>query len=189
MLINKIKKVKVNLQKIANKHDLKIIFRPKPFLETYGSSMDFYLSLYNDKDHNVFSDDTINTNMFLNNVTNSILLILNQSLYLICGDNFEEYSRFTPNFMAPVNISWGSNNRTTAVRIPDSDINSRRLEFRIPSASCDPQKIIFFLLVAVLDAQKIQKQLLTGYTAMLLIHNINSMNYSTAQALQKKIIL
>ena len=154
MLINKIKKVKLNLQKIANKHDLKIIFRPKPFLGTYGSSMHFHLSLYNDKDHNVFSDDTINTNMFLNNVTNSVLLILNQSLYLICGDNFEEYSRFTPNFMAPVNISWGSNNRTTAVRIPDSDINSRRLEFRIPSASCDPQKIIFFLLVAVLDAQK-----------------------------------
>ncbi len=94
MLINKIKKVKLNLQKIANKHNLKIIFRPKPFLGTYGSSMHFHLSLYNDKNHNVFSDDTINTNMFLNNVTNSILLILNQSLYLICGDNFEEYSRF-----------------------------------------------------------------------------------------------
>ena len=153
-LINKIKRSKLNLHKVASNHSLKIIFRPKPFLGTYGSSMHFHLSLYDDKNHNIFSDDTINTNKFLNSVVNSILLILNSSLYLICGDDFEEYSRFIPNFMAPVNISWGSNNRTTAIRIPDSDINSRRLEFRVPSASCDPQKIIFFLLIAVLDAQR-----------------------------------
>ncbi len=151
-LIKLIKNIKLNLHKIANKLRLKIIFSPKPFVGTYGSSMHFHLSLYNKHKHNVFSDDTISTNKFLSNVINSILLMLNQSIYLLCGDDLEEYSRFMPNFMAPVNLSWGNNNRTTAIRIPDSDINSRRLEFRVPSASCEPQKIIFFLLVAVLNA-------------------------------------
>ena len=151
-LIKLIKNTKLDLQKIANKLCLKIIFSPKPFVGTYGSSMHFHLSLYNKHNHNVFSEDTISTNKFLSNVINSILLMLNQSIYLLCGDNLEEYNRFMPNFMAPVNLSWGNNNRTTAIRIPDSDINSRRLEFRVPSASCDPQKVIFFLLVAVLNA-------------------------------------
>ena len=151
-LIQLIKDTKLDLQKIANKLHLKIIFSPKPFVGTYGSSMHFHLSLYNKHNHNVFSEDTISTNKFLSNVINSILLMLNQSIYLLCGDDLEEYNRFMPNFMAPVNLSWGNNNRTTAIRIPDSDINSRRLEFRVPSSSCDPQKVVFFLLVAVLNA-------------------------------------
>ncbi|WHA05039.1 hypothetical protein N3Z17_00545 [Candidatus Bandiella numerosa] len=151
-LIELIKKIKLDLHEVSNKLSLLITFSPKPFAGTYGSSMHFHLSLYDNHNHNLFSDDTISTNKFLSNVVNSILLILNQSIYLLCGDDFEEYSRFTPNFMAPVNLSWGNNNRTTAVRIPDGDISSRRLEFRIPSASCDPQKAIFFLLVAVLNA-------------------------------------
>ena len=82
-LMNKIKRTKLNLHKVASNYGLKTIFRPKPFLGTYGSSMHFHLSLYDDKNHNIFSDDTINTNKFLNNVVNSILLILNSSLYLI----------------------------------------------------------------------------------------------------------
>ena len=151
-LIKLIENTKLDLHKIANKLHLKIIFSPKPFVGTYGSSMHFHLSLYNKHNHNVFSDDTISTNKFLSNIINSILLMLNQSIYLLCGDDLEEYNRFMPNFMAPVNLSWGNNNRTTAIRIPDSDINSRRLEFRVPSASCDPQKVVFFLLVAVLNA-------------------------------------
>ena len=147
-LLNEIHVIKSRLVLVAEKLNLKVLFNPKPFKNDYGSSMHFHLSLHDKKGHNIFSEGTIGNNELLNNVISGILLILNQSLYLLCGDNAEEYDRFTPNFMTPVNISWGGNNRTTAIRIPESHIHNRRIEFRIPSALCNPQKVIFFLLFA-----------------------------------------
>ena len=139
-LLNEIHATKSRLILVAEKLNLKVLFNPKPFKDDYGSSMHFHLSLHNKKGHNIFSEGTISSNKLLNNVISGILLILNQSLYFLCGDNAEEYDRFTPNFMTPVNISWGGNNRTTAIRIPESHIHNRRIEFRVPSALCNPQK-------------------------------------------------
>jgi glutamine synthetase len=151
-LLKDIASVKSTIVSAANKLELQAIFRPKPFTGSYGSSMHFHLSLHDEVGHNLFSVGAINENEKLNNVIYSILFALNSALYLICGHDPEEYSRFSANFMAPVNVSWGGNNRSTAIRIPNGSILQRRVEFRVPSASCDPQKVIFFLLLSVLGA-------------------------------------
>ena len=147
-LLNKIHAIKSYLISIAEALSLKVLFNPKPFKNDYGSSMHFHLSLHDKNDHNIFSKGTINNNKPLNDVVSGVLSMLNQSLYFLCGDNLEEYKRFSPNFMSPVNISWGGNNRTTVIRIPESHIDNRRIEFRLPSASCNAQRTIFFLLFA-----------------------------------------
>ena len=153
-LIDDISLAKSLLKSIADSLSLKAIFRPKPFKGAHGSSMHFHLSLHNKTGHNIFSDNTINTNELLNNIINAILSMLNQYMHFLCGEDAEEYQRFTPNFMAPVNVSWGGNNRTTAIRVPESTNYNRRIEFRIPSASCEPQKIVFFLLLASINGIK-----------------------------------
>ena len=147
-LLDKIHAIKSYLISVAEELNLKVLFNPKPFKNDYGSSMHFHLSLHDKNDHNIFSKETINSNKPLNDVVSGILSMLNQSLYFLCEDNLEEYDRFSPNFMSPVNVSWGGNNRTTAIRIPEGHINNRRIEFRIPSASCNSQRAIFFLLFA-----------------------------------------
>ena len=60
------------------------------------------------------------------------------------GNDHNEYQRIEPRFMAPVNLSWGGNNRTTAIRIPGTNKLNRRIEFRVPSANCNPGKVIIF---------------------------------------------
>jgi glutamine synthetase len=153
-LIDEISLAKSLLNSLADSLGLKAIFRPKPFKAAHGSSMHFHLSLHDKTEHNIFSDNTINTNELLNNIINAILSMLNQYMHFMCGDDAEEYQRFIPNFMAPVNVSWGGNNRTTAIRVPESTSYNRRIEFRIPSASCEPQKIIHFLLLATINGIK-----------------------------------
>ena len=143
-LLNSIDAIKSNLVSTAEKLGSEILFDPKPFKNDYGSSMHFHLSLHEQGERNIFSEGTISTNKLLNSVISAVLLMLNQSLYFICGDSLEEYDRFIPNFMAPVNVSWGGNNRTTAVRIPESNVYNRRIEFRIPSASLVILKKLYF---------------------------------------------
>ena len=120
-------------------------YDPKPFIDDYGSSMHVHLTLHpGDGLENIFehcfidsTTSTIVTNKSFDNllldVITSILHLLNPSIYLILGDDESEYQRLQAGYMAPINVSWGGNNRTTAIRIPSSP--PRRLEFRVPSAS------------------------------------------------------
>ena len=56
--------------------------------------------------------------------------------------------------MAPINISWGGNNRTTAIRVPDSKPEFRRIELRVPSANASLEKVIAFILIGALHGLK-----------------------------------
>ncbi|MFQ3306920.1 MAG: glutamine synthetase [Candidatus Midichloriaceae bacterium] len=164
-LIKNIERTKDQIVNLGKNLDLKVIYSPKPFDNTYGSSMHFHISIYDKKNYNIFGHESITTNIYLNSVIASILENLNPCLHLLCGNNPEEYSRFAPNFMSPVNVSWGMNNRTTAIRIPDSNVLNRRIEFRIPSASCDPKIIILFLLKTIqkgMHNKKIAQNLIYG---------------------------
>ena len=39
---------------------------------------------------------------------------------------------------APINLEWGRDNRTTAIRVPISDPQARRVENRIAGMDCNP---------------------------------------------------
>ncbi|WP_341756473.1 MULTISPECIES: glutamine synthetase [unclassified Candidatus Tisiphia] len=68
--------------------------------------------------------------------------------FLIFMPNEDDYLRLDENFMAPTNVSFGNNNRTVAVRIPDS--SPRRLEHRISNPLTDPYLAIFTILNSIL---------------------------------------
>ena len=60
----------------------------------------------------------------------------------------EDRRRLDERFMAPKYICYGANNRTVAIRIPDSI--PRRLEHRVPAASADPSSVIYAILDSVI---------------------------------------
>ncbi len=68
--------------------------------------------------------------------------------FLIFMPNEDDYLRLDKNFMAPTNVSFGNNNRTVAVRIPDS--SPRRVEHRIANPLTDPYLAIFTILNSIL---------------------------------------
>jgi len=53
---------------------------------------------------------------------------------------------------APTNISWGANNRTTAIRIPTSTLmpENRHIEHRVPSINSDPYMAIAAIISGII---------------------------------------
>ena len=48
------------------------------------------------------------------------------------------YRRYVPDHSAPINLEWGYDNRTTGIRVPISDPESRRIENRLIGMDCNP---------------------------------------------------
>ncbi len=122
-------------------------FSSKPLCTDYGSSVHYHISLHN-ADYNVFSEHSIEDNEILRRVIDGILAISELAIpYFI---KQADIPRLVPGFMAPTHISWGKNNRTTMIRIPDSPAANRRVEFRLPSPQSDPYMVLTALVVGIL---------------------------------------
>ncbi|MFY9590140.1 glutamine synthetase [Rickettsia endosymbiont of Halotydeus destructor] len=168
--INEISKVKLVLENIASELKGDINFSPKPFLNDYGNSMHFHINFI--ADDNV-EDIVVKSALFGYNESRvepirigepmsndvdkgrSFDYMIAKSLchymldtFLIFMPNEQDYLRLDKNFMAPTNISFGGNNRTVALRIPDS--MPKRLEHRLSSPSTDPYIAIFTILKSIL---------------------------------------
>jgi glutamine synthetase len=48
------------------------------------------------------------------------------------------YRRYVKDHAAPINLAWGRDNRTTGLRIPISEPESRRVENRLAGMDCNP---------------------------------------------------
>ncbi|WP_341748932.1 glutamine synthetase [Candidatus Tisiphia endosymbiont of Sialis lutaria] len=161
--IGKISSTKSKIQIIAKKLQGKVNFSAKPFPNDYGSSMHFHVNFI-DSSTLLREDTLVATKQTLPNVIarscsdrgNPYSLdIIGQSIchymldsFLVFMPNEDDYLRLDKNFMAPTNVSFGNNNRTVAVRIPDSF--PRRLEHRIASPLTDPYLAIFTILNSIL---------------------------------------
>lgn len=104
-------------------------FNSKPFKDDYGSSMQIHL--------NILELDKIE----------EYARILCKTVYRYihaCLPSIKDYQRLDSRFMAPTHISWGGNNRSVMIRIPDS--LPKRLEHRLPGANVDAAIVIHSIL-------------------------------------------
>ncbi len=155
--------IKSEIKELANKNNLKISFDGQPFEDDCGSAMQFNISLHDLNDKNLYLENE----KILKNSINS-LLHFTDAMMIILAPNEKDYLRFDKNlnyelfkkgkYSAPINLSYGVDNRTCAIRIPlkktdhplDSLLSEKRLEYRIASASCDPYLSISAILIAIL---------------------------------------
>ncbi len=66
----------------------------------------------------------------------------------------ESYARFVAGSNAPLTVSWGANNRTTAIRLPDSAHDNKRIEHRVAGADADPEHVIAAILKGLYSGLK-----------------------------------
>lgn len=164
-LTNKINQYKEIILNVCHKNTahMQIDFSPKPLNNDYGSSAQYNLTLHKikEKNHglNIFSKEAkFEDNRYIMYVINGILELLETRWEWLISSNAEaEKKRMEPGWMAPTNVSWGGNNRTTAIRIPDSNSENRRIEFRVPSPITAPEKVILLLLQGILVGLEKQK--------------------------------
>ncbi len=107
-------------------------FCSRPFANDYGSSMHIHLNFLEDNNIEKYAQ------ILCHYLPQYIKYFLPKP---------EDYKRLDSKFMAPTHISWGGNNRSVLIRIPDS--LPRRLEHRLAAASADPVEVIFAILDSI----------------------------------------
>lgn len=122
----------------ASKMDVQADFSSKPFKNDFGSSLHIHLN---------FIDDAAAVEKYAEILCHYLPLDL--EIFL---PKKEDYERLDSRFMAPTHISYGGNNRTTLIRIPDS--LPRRIEHRLASANSNPWEVIIAILSRIYDGLK-----------------------------------
>ena len=155
-LCDEVNGMKFFVKNFAENKNFTASFKAQPFVDDCGSALQFNISLHGNNDENIyFIDEEIVKN------SASGLLSATDFMMIFLTPNQEDYLRFdfdlnrnlfkAGKFSAPVNLSFGNDNRTCAIRIPSkkNNQNQRRLEYRIASAKADPELSISSILLAI----------------------------------------
>ncbi len=162
LLCQHIIKIKITASSLASKLDYRINFLSQPYQNDCGSALQINFSLVDQNNNFLFSKNRESeSNQLLSSIAN--LLKFTNNMMIIFAPKTQDYLRFdrelninlhkNKKYTAPVNISWGYENRTTLIRVPTvKDASQRRLEFRPAASDADIYLVITFFLLIILDA-------------------------------------
>lgn len=140
------------IKNCARKFNLNATFMAKPFSEEAGNGMHAHLSIIDKDGKNIFK---VNKSKQPQDVFASAIagLLKNAPDFLsFYAPHSNSYRRLVHNAdHAPTTLSWGNENRTALVRLPEASNNATRLEFRLPSADSNPYLVFASILASVLN--------------------------------------
>lgn len=159
-LCSNIKLVKVISQDLALRRSLKTDFSPTPFIADCSNALQINFSLLDDQKNNLFLKNANQESKFLLNSIAGLIKNTPKNInYFIKNKN--DLKRFDllrnrelfkkGKYTSPVNLSWGYDNRSCAIRVVGKE-NQRRLEFRIADANIEIAPAICKFLEMVKDA-------------------------------------
>jgi glutamine synthetase len=145
-LCTEIENCKKLIAEISKKQNLITNFQTKPIQGDCPSALQFNISLHNNNDENLF----LTQKKLIKNFSNSLLAKTNEILAILAPTK-ECFARFdleeninlfkVGKFTSPVNLSFGFDNRTCAIRLKNN-----RLEYRAASSMANP----FLSIAAIL---------------------------------------
>ncbi len=126
------------IREAALRHDCFATFMAKPIADEPGSAMHVHHSLIDiETGRNLFSGPQGGeTDMFYHFIAG--LQTHLPSAIAVLAPYVNSYRRYVKDHAAPINLSWGRDNRTTGIRIPLSGPESRRIENRLAGMDCNP---------------------------------------------------
>ena len=123
-------------------------YAAKPWPSEPGSGLHIHLHLADCEGKNLFykKDDIISD--ILKFSIGGMMHWLPDS-FAVFAPYAESYDRFVPGSNTPVTASWGANNRTVAIRLPDSAPENKHIEHRVSGADAPVAPVIAVLLAAM----------------------------------------
>jgi len=151
----------------ADKMGLEAIFSAKPYENQPGSGLHINVSLHDSTGNNIFQkpnkESEEESDTLLYSIGGLCKTMAESMIFL--APNEESYARFSAELNkdvpenkplraynnAPINISWGGNNRTTAIRVPTSTLlpQQRHIEHRVAGVDTDPFMVIAAVLAGI----------------------------------------
>ncbi len=126
------------IREAALRHECFATFMAKPIQTEPGSAMHIHHSIVSSETgKNIFSDENgEETPEFLNFIGGLQRYV--PAATPLFAPYVNSFRRYVKDNAAPINIEWARDNRTTAIRVPVSDAQARRVENRLPGMDCNP---------------------------------------------------
>lgn len=147
------------VRRIARQHGHDASFMGKPFADDTGSGLHLHISLWDAAGKNIMQEsegEKPESAAALQHAVAGMACHLGESMALF-APNANAWRRLQPGHYAPVDKSWGHNNRTVSFRIPTGPASARRLEHRCASADANVYLVSAAVLAAMADG--IERQL------------------------------
>ncbi|NNE82239.1 MAG: glutamine synthetase [Silicimonas sp.] len=126
------------IREAALRHDCFATFMAKPIEGEPGSAMHIHHSVVStETGKNIFVDEAENETGEFAHFIGGLQRYLPAATILF-APYVNSYRRYVKDHAAPINLEWARDNRTTAIRVPVSDAQARRVENRIAGMDCNP---------------------------------------------------
>ena len=126
------------MRQVAIEHGVYATFLAKPMSGQPGSSMHIHQSLLEiATGKNLFSLANGRDSAQFRSYIAGLVRLLPQVTPMF-APNVNSYRRMRPDSDAPINVQWGTDNRSCGLRVPLSDGKNRRVENRLPGADSNP---------------------------------------------------
>ena len=148
LLADQVIRMQRTIRAVSARHGFVASFMPKPIDDEAGNGLHVHCSLLDENGINVFDDGGEEGSDPLRYAVAGCLELLPASM-LLFAPSFNAYRRFQPGNHAPTESAWGFDNRTTAIRIPESPGAARRIEHRVAGADANPYLVLAAVLAGV----------------------------------------
>ncbi len=129
----------------AQQNGMGATFMAKPYGDKSGSGMHVHFSILDKKGHNIFAGKNAKGSPALRHAIGGLLATMAESMAVL-APNANSYRRFQSGSAAPTKITWGYDNRSTALRVPESDLTATRIEHRVCGADVNPYLALAVIL-------------------------------------------
>jgi len=145
--------LKIIITELAAAHDMRANFDARPLENEPGSGLHVHVHLEDEAGKNLYTKRDDEMSDALAHSIAGLLDRMKEDL-AIFAPTAESKKRFTPNSNAPTTVSWGANNRTCAIRLPDKGTIERHIEHRVAGADADVGKVVEVILNAIEHGMK-----------------------------------
>ena len=144
---------KYALFNVARQRNLFLTFMPKPMYQQAGNGMHLHLYLTKNGKNAFYKKGEYGNVNLLGRYFIGGLLKHGPALSAFTNPSTNSYKRLVPGFEAPVALTYGMGNRSSAVRIPKYVNNPQetRFEYRPPDATANPYLCLSAMLLAGID--------------------------------------
>ena len=133
----------------ARAHGVTACFMAKPNEDYAGSGMHFHVSMLDDAGANVFVEaEPGKWNPTILHAIGGLKETMAESM-LVFAPHANSWRRFASQSYAPVSPTWGVNNRSVALRIPEGDVKARRIEHRPAGVDSNPYLVAATVLAGI----------------------------------------